>query len=317
MRKRSFAWLIPEVLLLLGFLNCFSLVDCAVRLDVGDQFVRYYLAVAVVARNEGLYLPEWIEYHLVVGVQHFFFYDNDSDDDSLVKLGPFLRAGLVTYTFRPGKGIQIALLNEALKHYGCRTFWMALIDVDEFLVPVSAKSVSDLLTGFEHVGGLAVSWLVFAPSNEAKRGKGLVIERFHASVPRYFENCWCKLIVQPSYVVRMESVHHATFVKGNYTITTHHTRAGMGSFTGTLPRSQVFHDVIRINHYPFKSEEEFAIKKRRGGGVHGPNWRKWLQFHDPLLRRTEIDNMMGLYVPLVKNRLLMRYGLSSGDTSLW
>jgi hypothetical protein len=214
-------------------------------------------------------------------------------------------------------GIQVPLFNDALTRYGHTTFWMAFIDVDEFLVPVPGRSISDLLKSFEHAAAVAVNWLIFSHSNQARRVKGLVIERFREKLPEHDENSWCKLIVQPSRVVKMISAHFAIYVNGTFLVTTHNTRPGRKFYERTLPMDQNFHDVMRINHYVFKSKEEFIKKRRRGGGVHGPNWRKWAEFYHPSLNRTNMDDLMTFYVPLVKKRLRERYGIPADDMSLW
>lgn len=38
--------------------------------DTADKL--YYLSVCAIFKNEGPILKEWIEYHLLVGVDHFF-----------------------------------------------------------------------------------------------------------------------------------------------------------------------------------------------------------------------------------------------------
>ena len=40
-----------------------------------------YLAASTICRDDAEYLPEWIEFHRLVGVERFFLYDNGSTDD--------------------------------------------------------------------------------------------------------------------------------------------------------------------------------------------------------------------------------------------
>lgn len=42
---------------------------------------KQFLAVCVIIKNEARYLAEWIVYHQLVGVDHFYIYDNNSEDD--------------------------------------------------------------------------------------------------------------------------------------------------------------------------------------------------------------------------------------------
>ena len=53
--------------------------------------------------------PQWIEYHRLLGVEHFYIYDNNSEDAILARLQGYMDAGVVTYIhwpFRPDKGMH-------------------------------------------------------------------------------------------------------------------------------------------------------------------------------------------------------------------
>ena len=45
---------------------------------------KYFISVACIIKNEGPYLKEWIEYHKLIGVEHFYVYDNESSDDTKI-----------------------------------------------------------------------------------------------------------------------------------------------------------------------------------------------------------------------------------------
>ena len=51
---------------------------------------RYELAVVAILKNEAPYVREWVEYHLVAGVDHFYLYDNDSEDNLAEVLKPLI-----------------------------------------------------------------------------------------------------------------------------------------------------------------------------------------------------------------------------------
>lgn len=54
---------------------------------------RVYLSIVCMALNEGPYIKEWIEYHKLVGVERFYFYDNGSNDNTREILEPYIRGG--------------------------------------------------------------------------------------------------------------------------------------------------------------------------------------------------------------------------------
>ncbi|CAF1264019.1 unnamed protein product [Didymodactylos carnosus] len=91
-------------------------------------------------RDKAAELMEWIEYHLLLGIQHFYLYDNLSNDKTHQLLKPYLDKRLVTivrwpYTATRGRHwntIQRASMNHALKTFGPYNRWMGYFDVDEY-----------------------------------------------------------------------------------------------------------------------------------------------------------------------------------------
>ena len=50
---------------------------------------RYPLAICAIFKNEAPWLKEWIIYHhKVLGVKHFYLYNNDSTDNFIEILSP-------------------------------------------------------------------------------------------------------------------------------------------------------------------------------------------------------------------------------------
>ena len=95
------------------------------------------LSVVAILKNEAPYLKEWIEYHLIAGVDHFYLYDNDSSDNQAEVTRPYVEAGIVDYFFSPGKVMQMFAYNDAVKKFKFFSRYMAFIDGDEFIFPKS------------------------------------------------------------------------------------------------------------------------------------------------------------------------------------
>ncbi|MDR0319713.1 MAG: glycosyltransferase family 92 protein [Rickettsiales bacterium] len=92
------------------------------------------LSIVAIAKNEGEYFREWIEYHNMVGVEKFYIYDNESTDNTKEVLEPYIKSGLVEYTYWPGEKQQHHVYRDCLAKRKFDTKWLALIDLDEFLV---------------------------------------------------------------------------------------------------------------------------------------------------------------------------------------
>ena len=48
---------------------------------VDKNLFLYDLAVVTIIKNEAPYIKEWLDYHLLAGVNHFYLYDNQDDDE--------------------------------------------------------------------------------------------------------------------------------------------------------------------------------------------------------------------------------------------
>ena len=78
---------------------------------------KYYLAVCAIAKNEGPYFKEWIEWHRAKGVEKFYIYDNESTDGTREVLAPYIESGLVDYTYFPGRKRQLAAYDDCFDRH--------------------------------------------------------------------------------------------------------------------------------------------------------------------------------------------------------
>ena len=46
-----------------------------------NRHLKYQISLCLIFKNEAPFLKEWLDYHLTVGVDHFYLYNNNSDDD--------------------------------------------------------------------------------------------------------------------------------------------------------------------------------------------------------------------------------------------
>ena len=66
------------------------------------RLFTYNFAAVSFMKNTSAHVEEWLNYHLLAGVDHFYIYDNDSLDNLEKILQPYIDAGIVTYIFYPG-----------------------------------------------------------------------------------------------------------------------------------------------------------------------------------------------------------------------
>ncbi len=220
---------------------------------------KYYLAVCAIAKNEGPYFREWIEWHLGQGVEKFYIYDNESTDCTREVLKPYIDSGVVEYTDFPGYRRQLAAYDDCMERHRLDTRWLAFIDLDEFIVPMNGETVRKYLSHHEDAAAVEINWLIYGSGGAQKKHPGTMMERFKRhSLPNHLLNRYVKSIVNPRRVFNMIGCHEAARISG-YAVDSHGTPVTK-SFRNREPQQ----DIIRINHYAVRSFEEFLEKQGRG-----------------------------------------------------
>ena len=229
------------------------------RMSRDKSTPKYYLAVCAIAKNEGPYFKEWIEWYLKQGVEKFYIYDNESTDCTKEVLAPYIESGVVDYTFFPGQKQQLAAYDDCFERHRLETRWLAVIDLDEFIVPMKNKTIPEFLHGMEKFSVVEINWLVYGSGGAKTKEPGGVMERFHKhSLPSHYLNTHVKSIVDPRRVCTMTGCHEAARISG-FSVDSHGVPLTKG-FRDRVPQQ----DVIRVNHYAVKSYEEFLEKRARG-----------------------------------------------------
>jgi hypothetical protein len=263
-----------------------------------------YLSAVVIVKNEALYIEEWFEYHLLMGVQKFYIYDNESNDNLTEILQPYIKSGIVEYKYFPGIEKQLSAYNDVLQKAQKETYWLAAIDIDEFIVPIKDETITDFLRDFEQYAGVEINWLMYGSSGEKHWRDGLVIERFksHGKISGVFYGRGIiKTICNPRAVFKMD-VHAPFYFRFAKTV-----NPDKKIRKGHYENVKSVYDKIRINHYFTKSYDECQLKYKRGRsdmkGKHDPQIFEYGDIND------EYDEIMDRYIPLVLENIKKRRGL--------
>ena len=242
---------------------------------------KHYLSVVVIAKNEGPYFKEWLDWHISQGVEKFYVYDNESTDGTKEVLQPYIEKGIVEYTYFPGYRKQLAAYDECLKKHRYDTRWLAVIDMDEFIIPLKNTSIPEYLKDFEDFPVVEINWLCYGSSGQKQRLPGGVMERFKRhSLPNHELNHHVKSIVDPRRIYGMIGCHEAARINGKAA-----DSDGNRVKVSWRDREPV-HDRIKINHYAVRSYEEFIEKKGRGR-ASGPT----RQLEDEYFRQFDLNDL--------------------------
>ena len=116
---------------------------------------QYQLSICAIFKNEARYLREWIEFHRIVGVEHFYLYNNNSTDGYLTEIENYIKEGIVDlfqWEMYPG---QVQAYMDCIQNKAS-TKWLAFIDIDEFLFPVEHDGLLEVLEEYDEPDRAAV-----------------------------------------------------------------------------------------------------------------------------------------------------------------
>ena len=207
-------------------------------------------------------MDEWTDFHIALGFSPIYIYDNMLAPDLELELWYERRKDLhkhVRIIHFPTSPVQLAAYDRCIKQDAKNSTFIALFDIDEFLVLKKHASVIDFMEEYcrePMCGQLSVNWLMMGTSNET----------FYRPVPItkrnvHTDGMWgtIKTIVRPSYVDDNMRWRHSVYLKKGYWFD---TRGVIVNNTGWT--RQANNDapscVAVLHHYSYKSKEEWYYK---------------------------------------------------------
>lgn len=271
----------------------------ALSFGYGEEY-RYNLSIMALFQNEGPYLREWIEYHRLLGVEHFYLYDHKSQDNPKEILEPYIESGVVDYIDFPKEGYpQNEAIEDVLERVRGETKWLAVIDIDEFFLPKKHFGLNEFLLDYEEYAGVSVNWQCFGTSYVPFIPEGeLMIEHLIRRADSSFEwNEHVKCFLRPERVKGVRNTHSFNYERPFYAVRPDKTKQPYGQV------SPVQTDVIVLNHYWTRDEAFFnAVKVPRCKEIKGWSRRK-TEASNTLMNEVEDRLIVEKYAELLRKRL--------------
>jgi len=204
------------------------------------------VALVCIAKNEDNYIQEWVDYHLKLGFDDIFIYENNwrtnIAGDHIHRI-PF-----------DGEVKQLASYNDFIQNNYLNYEWGAFIDVDEFIVLKKHDNIKSFISDYQDYNCISMNWHLFG-----NNGHENVVNNNYSNIERFTKRgvnmnkhvkTICKLSKSLSYV----NPHFAncSWVDSNKNI-------------GNGPFNEKWSDeIIQLNHYFCKTKEEFQLKLDKG-----------------------------------------------------
>ena len=258
------------------------LISLGVKLFFCNTIIRFFLrspkynkkfkiSICGIFKNEAPFLKEWIEFHEMIGVEHFYLYNNNSEDNYQEILQSYIDRGIVTLVDWPYDHSQIKAYQHFYETYRHETQWVSFLDIDEFFCPRYENTLTDWLLKNDRYPVLVLYWRMFGTSGKLHHNSDqLVIEQYSVSWDHLYH--WGKCLVNTDYDISVfdTSTHHLTRVRypllgGLFHITIFPANQ-FGWFVFTPMHFRSFYKeskyAIQVNHYWSKAWDVYEKKRR-------------------------------------------------------
>ena len=242
----------------------------------------YNLGLIAIFRGEDDYLVEWIEFHKLMGVDHFILYDNGLEKSSQLLLKPYIEKNIVTHIpfpdiqgLRDGRhadtlSIQQMAYADFVKRFSHHFKYILQLDIDEFLFPKSHNSITDVLNEYDDskLARIEINYTNFGDSGHITKPDGWVIKNFTKSgsnvVPQEIKSIDNTQYLSPRFIyTNVHRFSHRFMIKDLF------TKLILGY--PQIIKGNVANDLFQLNHYLTKSKEEYLrkLKTNKNGYMTG------------------------------------------------
>jgi hypothetical protein len=225
--------------------------------------------MAAIFKDEARFLHDWLTFHVTVGVEHFYLYNNESSDDYQTILRPWIARGLVTLTEWPGQAAQKAAYRDCIRRARSKAKWIAFVDLDEFLFSPKRMDIRPLLRPFADLPGVFVYPHRFGSSGHESRPNASVLTAYTRRAKETIPASG-KSIVNPRLVRDPANPHFFKMWIGE---ARDELRRPVPFYFSTTKDHANSYEVLRINHYWSRSLEDLREKVTRGDALLGGTTR--------------------------------------------
>lgn len=133
------------------------------------------LGVLAIMKDETLNIEEWVSHYEWQGVDAIYLIDNGSTDDTLAKVQPWIKSGLVKVISLPQPYSQISHYWTAFRKFKIQQDceWLLIADLDEFWFCKSGGLLRDEMEQFPYVDVIYANWTIFGSNGHSDHPNSL------------------------------------------------------------------------------------------------------------------------------------------------
>ena len=238
----------------------------------------YYLTMDVcivcIAKNENLYINEWIDHHLKIGIDHIYVCDNNDIDGENIK-DVVKNKHVTIHNYRGVKCVQPKAYTECFLQYRSQYDWLIFIDIDEFImIDDKFNNIKEFISSpiFKDVDIIRLNWKLYSGEEEFDTLNNYnVLNRLTNSIDHKENNFGKSIINSNIQYIGGEIYGHGYFENKNLKVVNAIGGPALNEWS-TVSNVPIYTNAW-INHYPTKTISEYINQKYFRGGANNNNSR--------------------------------------------
>lgn len=220
-----------------------------------------YPVIVCIAKFESDYIDEFVNYHLQLGFNHIYIYDNEDTPTYKKLLHNYIdKITVIHLPFNNySKGVQYVALDNFIEKYLFTTniTHVAHIDIDEFIVLKKHNNICDFIDEYitGDCQGICMNWRMFGSSGKIEKTNEPVTTRF--TMCKIKGHKTFKTLYKKDNFIKYNTCHDIVLSDGYIKSTT-------GNIAVQWINNDIDFSVIQLNHYKCKTFPEFKVIQTRG-----------------------------------------------------
>lgn len=218
--------------------------------------------LCAIAKQENLYIKEWVDYHLNLGFDHITIYDNNNTNGERISdvVSGDMRVDVVDFRGKTQKSCETQV--EAYNHCyrNAKNYaWVLFIDIDEFLWFKDYANIKVFLSQnwVRRANVIRFHWKCYSDGEQLRYEDRPVMERFTQPCENAEVNFHTKQMYRTNLgSLRIVNVHYSTNVSYIF-----YPDGRPAPYTTSTKDSSIHDEVAHIKHYVTKSLEEYVRVK--------------------------------------------------------
>ncbi len=241
----------------------------------------YYFSVGGIFKNESHIMKEWLEHYFYHGIDHIYLKDDESTDDYMTILEPYIKEDRVTLykndIIDDKVGRQKNIYNKYFLPIIKESKWFGIFDLDEFLWSPRDINIKNVLQFCTNLSQIQINHNLFG-SNGLKEHPKYIIPNFtkradYNRIMRFDMITSFKYIINTDYEYCDLDVHHAFFVHEE-------DENNKSKFVRVDYSSDLENPWFAFNHYKLQSEEFWRENKCKKGDADNFKIRDMQYFYE-------------------------------------